>query len=92
MFLGSAHKQHHSFDDPAAFDGSEEQRLELYRVVRTDCVPIWRALRKERASFVTRKTTARTALIPDVTILPDRQQLIETTGGSGTGWRGAAPT
>lgn len=34
VFFGTAHKLHHSFDDPAAFDGSEEQRLALYRRVR----------------------------------------------------------
>ena len=34
VFFGTAEKLHHSFEDPAAFTGSEEQRLEVYRRVR----------------------------------------------------------
>src|SRR5450755_2436211 len=34
MFFGTAKRRHHSFDDPAALDGSEDQRLALFRRVR----------------------------------------------------------
>ncbi len=36
VFLGSATRLHHSFDDPAALNGSEEQRLALFRRVRDE--------------------------------------------------------
>ncbi len=32
--MGSATRLHHSFEDPAALDGSEEERLALFRRVR----------------------------------------------------------
>jgi arsenate reductase (thioredoxin) len=32
--MGSAKRLHHSFEDPAALDGSEEERLALFRRVR----------------------------------------------------------
>lgn len=34
IFFGSANKLHHSFDDPAALNGSEEERLTAFRTVR----------------------------------------------------------
>jgi arsenate reductase len=34
VFFGAAQRLHHSFDDPAAPDGSEEERLALFRRVR----------------------------------------------------------
>jgi arsenate reductase len=34
VFFGGAERLHHSFDDPAALDGSEEKRLNLFRCVR----------------------------------------------------------
>ena len=34
VFFGSAKRLHHSFDDPAALDGSEDERLALFRRVR----------------------------------------------------------
>lgn len=34
IFLGKAQKFHHDFEDPAAFPGSAEQRLAVFRVVR----------------------------------------------------------
>jgi arsenate reductase len=34
VFFGSANRLHHSFEDPAALDGSEEERLAAFRRVR----------------------------------------------------------
>lgn len=34
VFFGKAKKLHHDFEDPAAFDGSEEERLAVFRRVR----------------------------------------------------------
>ena len=34
VFFGAAKRLHHSFDDPAACSGSEEERLSLFRRVR----------------------------------------------------------
>jgi arsenate reductase len=34
VFFGAAERLHHSFDDPAALKGSEEERLALFRRVR----------------------------------------------------------
>ena len=34
VFLGTAKRLHHSFADPAALDGSEDDRLALFRRVR----------------------------------------------------------
>jgi arsenate reductase len=34
VFFGAAEQLHHSFDDPAALNGSEEERLALFRRVR----------------------------------------------------------
>jgi len=36
VFFGAAQRLHHSFDDPAAAPGSEEQRLTLFRRVRDE--------------------------------------------------------
>jgi arsenate reductase len=36
LFFGGAERLHHSFDDPAAFDGSQEERLYLFRRVRDE--------------------------------------------------------
>jgi arsenate reductase (thioredoxin) len=36
IFLGHGQKLHGDFEDPAAFAGSEEQRLDLFRRVRDD--------------------------------------------------------
>jgi arsenate reductase len=36
VFFGRAERLHHSFDDPAALDGSEEERLDLFRRVRDE--------------------------------------------------------
>jgi arsenate reductase (thioredoxin) len=35
-FFGAAERRHHNFDDPAALDGSEEERLNLFRRVRDE--------------------------------------------------------
>src|SRR5450755_1736174 len=34
VFFGAANRLHHSFDDPAALDGSRDERLALFRRVR----------------------------------------------------------
>ncbi len=34
VFFGDAERLHHSFDDPAAFSGPEEERLGLFRRIR----------------------------------------------------------
>jgi len=34
VFFGTAKRLHHSFDDPAALDGSRDERLALFRRVR----------------------------------------------------------
>lgn len=36
VFFGTAKRLHHSFDDPAALTGSEEERLTLFRRVRDE--------------------------------------------------------
>jgi arsenate reductase len=36
VFFGAAERLHHSFDDPAALDGSAEERLALFRRVRDE--------------------------------------------------------
>ena len=36
VFFGAASRLHHSFDDPAALNGSEEERLALFRRVRDE--------------------------------------------------------
>jgi len=36
VYFGKAGKLHHDFEDPAAFTGSEEQRLALFRRVRDE--------------------------------------------------------
>lgn len=36
VFFGKATRLHHSFDDPAAVEGSEEQRLAAFRQVRDE--------------------------------------------------------
>jgi arsenate reductase len=36
VFFGPAEKLHHSFEDPAALNGSEEERLALFRRVRDE--------------------------------------------------------
>ncbi len=36
VFLGTAKRLHHSFDDPAALSGSEDERLALFRRVRDE--------------------------------------------------------
>jgi arsenate reductase len=36
VFFGTAKRLHHSFDDPAALNGSEEERLALFRRVRDE--------------------------------------------------------
>jgi arsenate reductase len=36
VFLGAARRLHHSFEDPAAVGGSEEQRLTVFRRVRDE--------------------------------------------------------
>ena len=36
VFFGGAERLHHSFDDPAALDDSEEERLNLFRRVRNE--------------------------------------------------------
>ncbi|MFZ0589297.1 MAG: arsenate reductase ArsC [Bryobacteraceae bacterium] len=40
VFFGPAKKLHHGFEDPAAFTGSDEERLALFRRVR-DELRIW---------------------------------------------------
>ena len=36
VFFGKAQKLHHDFEDPAAVEGSEEERLAVYRRVRDE--------------------------------------------------------
>jgi arsenate reductase len=36
LFLGAEKRSHHSFDDPAALDGSDEERLAQFRRVRDE--------------------------------------------------------
>jgi arsenate reductase len=36
IFFGGAERLHHSFDDPAALNGSEKERLDLFRRVRDE--------------------------------------------------------
>jgi arsenate reductase len=36
VFFGPAERLHHSFDDPAAFSGSDEERLAMFRRVRDE--------------------------------------------------------
>jgi arsenate reductase len=36
VFFGGAERLHHSFDDPAALEGSKEERLNLFRRVRDE--------------------------------------------------------
>jgi arsenate reductase len=36
VFFGTAERLHHSFDDPAALDGSGDERLALFRRVRDE--------------------------------------------------------
>ena len=36
VFIGAVKRLHHSFDDPAALNGSDEDRLALYRRVRSE--------------------------------------------------------
>jgi arsenate reductase len=36
VYFGKARKLHHDFEDPAALNGSEEQRLALFRRVRDE--------------------------------------------------------
>jgi arsenate reductase (thioredoxin) len=36
VFFGGAERLHHRFDDPAALDGSKEERLNLFRRVRNE--------------------------------------------------------
>ena len=36
VFFGAAKRLHHSFEDPAALQGSEEERLALFRRVRDE--------------------------------------------------------
>ena len=36
VFFGEAERLHHSFDDPAALEGSEKERLNLFRRVRDE--------------------------------------------------------
>ena len=36
LFTGHANRTHHSFDDPAALEGSVEERLALFRRVRDE--------------------------------------------------------
>jgi arsenate reductase len=34
VFFGTAKRRHHGFDDPAALDGSEQERMAIFRRVR----------------------------------------------------------
>jgi arsenate reductase len=36
IFPGATHRLHHNFEDPAAFQGSEAERLALFRRVRDE--------------------------------------------------------
>ena len=46
IYPGHANRLHHSFNDPAAVDGSEEERLEAFRTVRDE-------IRRYLRTFVT---------------------------------------
>jgi arsenate reductase (thioredoxin) len=48
VFFGGAKRVHHSFDDPAALDGSKEERLNLFRRVRDDLRGYLRAFSSSR--------------------------------------------
>jgi arsenate reductase len=48
VFFGAAMRMHHSFDDPAASQGTEEERLALFRRVRDE-------LRKYLGEFARRE-------------------------------------
>jgi arsenate reductase len=49
VFFGTAEKLHHGFEDPAAFIGSHEERLALFRRVR-DELRAWLRAFSDRAS------------------------------------------
>jgi arsenate reductase (thioredoxin) len=36
LYTGTTHRLHHNFQDPATFEGSEEERLALFRRLRDD--------------------------------------------------------
>jgi arsenate reductase (thioredoxin) len=47
IFFGAATKLHQSFDDPAAVDGSQEERLGVFRRVRDELREYLRAFAKQ---------------------------------------------
>lgn len=50
VFLGAAKKLHHDFDDPAALQASEEERLALFRRVRDELRSYLDAFTKDLAN------------------------------------------
>lgn len=49
MYPGHGNRLHHSFEDPAAVDGSEEERLSAFRKVRDE-------IRDNLRDFVTERS------------------------------------
>ena len=47
VFFGAATRLHHSFDDPAAVEGSEEERLAVFRRVRDELREYLREFRSQ---------------------------------------------
>jgi arsenate reductase len=54
VFLGTTNRLHHSFDDPAALNGSDEERLAVFRRVRD-------GLRSYLSEFAKGNLTRRTS-------------------------------
>lgn len=50
VFFGAAMRLHHSFEDPATLDGSEEKRLALFRRVRDELREYLREFAQEEGS------------------------------------------
>ena len=59
VWLGVTHRLHWGFDDPAALQGTDEQKLAKFREVRDQIeVAIEAFIAEERAKHVTDRTTA----------------------------------
>lgn len=62
FFPGGAAAIHHNFEDPAAFEGSEEQRLGLFRGVRDEIRKYLRSLSKRLSVQASEKSGG---IVPD---------------------------
>jgi arsenate reductase len=49
VYLGQTDRLHHSFEDPAAMQGSEEERLAFFRRIRDEIRDYLRTFARERA-------------------------------------------